>query len=255
MSRFAVSLIALHVLVLAKPHRAFAGDEASIDKQIERMEQDYGVRIHYRYDPTEYFSKSWLEAPRSAKGSQLGLDEVERFIPVINEFLKRNPKAVLKKNLHDIYLTETLEFYGKPFGATNSARAIYIHSAGESRGFTNEFLQEGLHHEFSSILMRNYPFPTDKWNWINPAEFSYGHSGVEVIGQKALHGQTDALLSQGFVEKYCQSSMENDFNVVSAWLFVDPEKLKGWADKYEKVAAKRKLAIDFYQSIDKGYKF
>jgi hypothetical protein len=166
-----------------------------------------------------------------------------------------NPKAVIQKNLKDIYLSKTLEFFGKPFGASNSRTAIYIHSQGPSRGFTDEFLQEGLHHEFSSILMRNYTFPKDKWSRINPPEFSYGKSGAEVIGQKALHGQTEEQLTQGFLEKYCESTMENDFNVVSAWLFVKPAELKSLADKYEKIAAKRRLSIEFYKSVDKGYKF
>jgi hypothetical protein len=255
MKRLLLFSLAAYGFFAATPNFAHAADAALIDQQIESLRQEYGVQVHYRFDPATYFPKSWLAPPRSAKGSQLDLDEVERFIPIISKFLQRNPKAVIQRNLSDIYLSGTLEFFGKPFGGSNSLKAVYVHSAGKSRGFTDDFLQEGLHHEFSSILMRNYQFPTAQWNQINPPDFSYGNSGVEVLGQTALHGQSDELLTQGFLEKYCRSTMENDFNVVSAWLFVTPDKLKPLVEKYPRIAAKTQLAIAFYRSIDPGYQF
>jgi Putative zinc-binding metallo-peptidase len=255
MKRFTVLLGVLQFLLALQARAGFGAGPAQIDHQIEGLRRAYGVRVHYHYDPATYFSKRWLEKPISAKGSQLELDEVERFIPIIDTFLTRHPEGVIKKNLEDIYISKTLEFYGKPFGGSNSKTAIYFHSEGKDRGYTDEFVEEGLHHEFSSILMRNYTFPKDEWSRINPPGFSYGKSGVEVIGQKALHGQTEELLTQGFLEKYCQSTMENDFNVVSAWLFVRPDDLKRLAAKYEKIAAKRRSAINFYKSVDKEYKF
>jgi hypothetical protein len=250
---FVFAAILLNVVVQSRV--AFGADEAQIDHQIEGLRREYGVRVQYHYDPTEFFPKDWLKKPISAEGSELELDEVERLIPIIDKFLMRQPKAVIKKNLKDIYLTKTLKFYGKTFGASNSRTAIYLHNNGSKRPSYDEYLEEGLHHEFSSILMRNYEFPKDRWSKVNPSDFSYGHSGVEVLGEKGLHGQSEEQLERGFVEKYCESTMENDFNVVAAWLFVKPEELKNLAEKYERVAAKRRLAIEFYKSVDKSYKF
>ena len=112
MKNLLVPFVLLHALLLAESNFARGADQALVDRQIESIRQEYGVHVHYRYDPAVYFPKAWLEKPRSAKASQLDLDEVERIIPVTDRFLQRNPKAVIQRNLSDIYLSATLEFFG-----------------------------------------------------------------------------------------------------------------------------------------------
>ena len=88
------------------------------------------------------------------------------------------------------------------------------------------FLIGRLHSEFSSILYRKHRFPQDQWQRINVAGFSYPRSSLEFLDQGGLYGQDNGLLNQGFVVKYAQSSLENDFNMITDWLFTRPTQLR-----------------------------
>jgi len=229
--------------------------ETAIERQIQKIKETYGVQVHYMYRPEEYFSSRWLKPPISARGEQLSNKEVKRLLPLIESFLSSYPKSVLDKNLENIYLLSELFFYGKSFGATNNKSSLYIKSMGERKGFTNSFLLSRMFSEFSSILMRNYEFPEKEWQKINPANFKYLGSGVEMLGTEGLYGQDNKLLSMGFIVKYSQSSMENDFNMVSDWLFSQPGLLNKLAKKHKKIRMKMELAVKFYKSIDEGFEF
>src|SRR5262249_49813064 len=111
------------------------------------------------------------------------------------------------------------------------------------------------HSEFSSILFHNHPFPWDRWQKVNVAGFSYPRSSLAFLDQRELYGQDNRLLNQGFVVKYAQSSLENDFNMITDWLFTRPSQLSTLADKYRRIGAKQDLAVRFYKSIDPRYEF
>jgi len=48
---------------------------------------------------------------------------------------------------------------------------------------------------------------------------------------------------------------ENDFNMISAWLFTRGEKLEEFCARYERIRRKTELAIAFYESIDRRFEF
>ena len=107
-----------------------------------------------------------------------------------------------------------------------------------------------MHSEFSSILFHNYNFPKAKWAALNPKSFKYVGRGPDMLEEKNLYGQNDLLLRQGFLVKYSQASMEEDFNMIVRWLFIKPKELEIVANKYPIIKAKRDLVIKFYESID-----
>ena len=94
--------------------------------------------------------------------------------------------------------------------------------------------------------MENYSFPKEKWSNVNPHDFKYRGSGVEMLGEDDLFGKSEELLITGFLVKYSQSSMENDFNIMTAWLFVKRDQLKECAEKYPKIKQKVLLCISFF---------
>ena len=226
-----------------------------INKKIRAIKSEYGVQVHYKYDKKLYFSAGWIRKPSSAEGKQILEKEVERILPIIETFLSRSPKKVIKRNLSDIFLLGELTFYGKSFGATASLDGLYIKSKGVEKGYTKEFLLESLFHEFSSILFRNYDFPKTHWESINPKNFKYSGTGVEVLGSANLYDQTDELLREGFLVKYSQSSLENDLNMLSEWLFTKGRELDVICKKNHRVKLKKEIAQKFYKKIDREYKF
>jgi hypothetical protein len=209
---------------------AVAG-ESQVKLNIGEIKQKYNIHVHYSYNSYSYFPASWQKAPISARGQQLALSQVERLLPIIDTFLSAYPIMVLNKNLNDIYLLEDLIFYSKSFGATNSRDGLYITSGELSKGFTDLFLLGRMHSELSSILMRNYIFPKKEWEEINSSEFEYVGNGVKMLGQARLYSQDNELLSNGFIVNYATSSIENDFNMISDWLFTRPKELRQLGQK------------------------
>jgi len=213
------------------------------------------VTIHYKFHKENYFPSRWLKPPILANGTQIKITETKRLIPIIENFLSFYPKKVIRDNLKNIYLISDLKFYGKSFGATNSKNSLYIKSKGKNKGYTNTFLTNVIHSEFSSILLRKYKFNKNAWNNINKKDFKYLGTGVKMLGQKNLYSQNEKLLNNGFITKYAQSSLENDFNQVTSWLITRTKKLKKLCVKYPRIRIKAEIVKSFYKSINKDFKF
>ena len=160
----------------------------------------------------------------------------------------------MKKNLTDIYLIKGLKFYGKDFGGAYGKSALYINSEGESKGYSEQYLLSTMHSEFSSIFFCNYwsEFPKKAWYAANVEGWEYEGTGVEMLGQEDIFSQSEELLGRGFLVKYSQSSLENDFNMFAFRAFTRAERLEELVAKYERIKKKYELVVQFYEKIDPG---
>ena len=229
--------------------------DIEIEGLINDIRQTYGVRINYIYNKEDFFPSSWIKSPISAYGEQVDINEAKRAIPIIKEFLSAYPKEVIIKNLKDIYLLNDMIFYNtEGWGGTNSSSGVYITVQGY---YSRDGILGSLHHEFSSILLRNYyyMFPEKEWMNINPPGFKYSGTGVEVLGENNLLTQDEKIFSEGFLDKYAKSSLVNDFNEIAKELFTRRSHLYEICQKYEKIRAKTELAISFYLSISNKFVF
>jgi len=222
-----------------------------IETAVDEIKTRYGVQVHHVYDRERFFPGSWKRPPINASGSQMDRREILRLLEVTRTFLSQYPQEVLDKNLSDIYFVKRMQFYGKPFGGTYANAAIYMDNQGRRRGYTSPFLLSTMHSEFSSILLANYRrrFPGSQWTSLNPDGFEYGGTGVEMLGQADIFGQRDELLEEGFLVKYCRSSLENDLNMYAFWAFTRADELKELATRYEKIGAKLNLFTGFYNTL------
>ena len=224
--------------------------DAEITTQVSKIMDVYGVKIHYRYDPESFFPKEYSTPPASAKGSQISLRHARNLLPIIEQFLSTYPRELVKKNLSDIYLVGKLEFYAKSYGGTYIGSAIYIRTKGTLIWYDDWSLLGTIHSEFSSILFRNYKFPIEQWEAVNPPGWKYEGTGFEMLGRSDLHKLDEQLFHNGFLENYSQSSLENDFNMFVDWAFARPSYLRELSLKYERIRKKYQLVLEFYQSVD-----
>ncbi len=256
MIRLKLYLLIIALLIPLLPKNLFAS-RINIDRTIKVIHSKFGVQIHFKYDREEFFPQRWLKSPISAEGKQISPKEAKRILPIIRKFLTHYPRNVITKNLTDIFLSEELVFYGKNFGGSNSKSGLYIQSQSQNaaRGVSDEFLLGLLYSEFSSILYRNYQFPKAEWAAVNPNDFKYVGTGRAMLGSKNLYGQTEDLMRKGFLIKYSQSNIENDFNMITRWLFTKRKKLNELCEKYPKIKVKREIAERFYKTISKDFTF
>jgi hypothetical protein len=214
-----------------------------------------GVQIVFSYS-TSIFPEVWRIHPINAKGEQMLDSEVGRCTEVITRALLKYPAVVLKKDLSNIYFVRTMKFFDASYGGTNSRDAVYISNDGIRLGYSNHFLEQTFHHEFSSILFRNYPklLDTTEWNKVNLPGFDYNdpENGVGSIRKNQISQNIDSILCiRGFLTEYSLSSIENDINTYAQYLFCPSPDFWRAYDKYPLVRKKIKLITAFYNRIDR----
>lgn len=222
----------------------------SPDKVIAQIEDAYGVRIRYRFDRETSFPESWRNPPIQAEGVDIAIEELPRTLDVLARFLSAYPPALLREHLDTVNLFSRMTMYGKPYGGTNCRRGIYLVVRTIQEGYSDTFLLEVLHAEFSSILLRNHAFPEAAWLETLPAEFDYRGRGRDVLGEADLNKHTPELLADGFLALYATSSLENDVNRFVRWMFVHPKEFADLAKRHPRIRKKGEIVKAFYASLN-----
>lgn len=217
-----------------------------------------GVEVYFNAGTTDAFPASWQTAPTNAASSPISKSEINRSKTVMVASLEKYPHGLLDLTLNAVYFFKDMSFFNVGFGGTNSTDAVYLTNDGETNGYTDFYLEQTFHHEYSSILFRDYPsyLDTNAWKKANIAGFDYNdpEAGVGAIrNNESSQGLDSLLCSKGFLTQYAYSSMENDINTIAQNLFVPEENFWTYADKYPRIKQKVKLLIAFYGKLDKRF--
>lgn len=216
-----------------------------------------GVAIRFIYSPS-IFPDSWQAAPINASGEQIDNPEINRSIAIISKALNKYPVAALKNDLRTVYFLKSMKFFDVGYGGTNSSDALYLTNNGTELGFTELYMEQTIHHEYSSILYRRHPqwLDTRAWMTANISGFNYNdpENGVGAIRNNASSQELDSnLCKKGFLTQYSQSSLENDLNTFAQNLFSPSEGFWQLADRFPRINKKVKLFISFYHRIDPAF--
>lgn len=199
------------------------------------------------------FPAHWYGARIHAEVETLSRSERNRMISLLQRAFAKYPDQVLRDNLHRVYLFKTMRFYGIHYSGTNAANTIYMSNDEVNPLYSDGFIEQVFHHEFSSILKRTYSnrLKTKYWEEINPIWFDYGNGGVDAIrnGEASMELNPD-LFTSGFLSEYSQASLEEDINVFAQNLFAGSPNFWRIVDNHERIRKKANLLIAFYHSIN-----
>ena len=214
----------------------------------------YGVQISFASD-ISIFPESWQVAPINAVAESINPKEIARCKKIVVKALRKYTSPILKKDLKTVYFIKTISFYDVPFGGTNSNDALYLSNNGIERRYTDLYMEQNFHHEFSSILYRNHPELLDEKAWAkaNVAGFDYSdpEAGVGAIRENKSSQEFDtALCRLGFLTQYSLSGMENDINTFAQNLFSPSEGFWELVDQYPRIRQKFRVLLGFYNSLD-----
>ena len=213
------------------------------------------VEISFELDD-DMFPVTWLKKPHSISARPLSETEWARSETIVKKALDRYPQDLLKKYLKRVYVVSDLRFTGIQAGGTYWNDRVFLCNEGARKGYSDQYLLESFHHEFSSILFRKNrkSFQLDKWKSANPSEFVYGGSGTNAIkqGRDSLFFERK-LGEQGFINQYAMSSVEEDFNTISARLFTVNDSFRNIYKNYPRLKTKTDAAIAFYQTLDSQF--
>jgi hypothetical protein len=236
----------------------FLGSLGQLNAQNSFTDSKTGVQFIFRIE-TNMFPSNWYDAEIQGKALPIDKAEISRSIKVFRKCMAKYPAEILKKHLKKVYVVKSLTFYGNVgFGGTYSIdkSALYISNNGVAQGYTNNYLEQTFHHEFSSILLEKYANFFNKTNWqaINGKDFKYGSGGVAAIQDNQSSTSFDEVSNQkGFLCQYAQSDLEEDFNMFAENLFKARPKFWKIVAEYPKLTQKLTLLIKFYQSISPSF--
>lgn len=219
------------------------------------IDKTTGVEIIWKWEKQEnIYPSSWYVSPVNGEAIALSdKHEISRSLDAIKKALKKYPSAIITSNLKKIYLLSGMHFYGVPYGGTSSSNTVYIGNQGENNGYTDHYLEQVFHHEFSSILLTNYEkdFPSNEWNGLLPKGMEYGKGGAEaIINKQDSYKNEKQYHEKGFLCQYSTSSQEEDVNTIAENLFISSPDFWSITDKYSILKKKRDLLIAFYSKID-----
>ena len=205
----------------------------------------------------QYFTDEWNNDFVRPKATPIKDDQLRRFLTILPVELHKYPTSLIKSDLHAIALSSSLSLYGIEYGGSNSGKRIYMTVLSAEQGYTDEYIRRTIHHEFSSILIRDHKFPLKEWREALPDGVKYNDSidkEVKTIeAGRDISLASSKLLEQGFLSSYGLTNYINDVNTYAELLFVDPNELKRLSDKYKTIRVKYDLLIDFYKNLDIKY--
>ena len=212
---------------------------------------DYGVELSFTAE-ADMFPMTWITPEVHGKAISLDTWEMERSERIILKALNEYPIDLIRKNLLKIYVVKHLEFYGQVYGGTNSAEVVYLSNDGETNGYTDFWIEQAFHSEFSSIVFRNFSFLFNlkKWNSINDG-ITYGNSGTEALKQgKASKVFDPELIKKGVLSQYGTSSVEEDFNIFAENLFFSSPGFWKIVKENKRIQKKANEVIRMYGRVD-----
>lgn len=239
-------LLFLNLIIL--PLRVIAGDSDTLFRY---------TRIQFGYAPS-IFPPDWQKYPINAMGEPIAESEMKRSIRISMTALHKYPAEMLRLNIRSIYWLRKMEFYNVEYGGTNSNNAVYLTNDGENMGYSDNYLEQTFHHEFSSILLRNYPNLLDTVSWKAATDSSLDYNdpedGVGAIRNNASSQDLDTLLcKKGMLTEYSRSSMENDVNTFAQNLFAPSDFFWKLVEQYTRIRQKTNLLISFYNKINPSF--
>ena len=215
------------------------------------------VYIGFDYN-TDIFPESWRPEPISGSGHPIDRSEIQRSKVIIVKALSKYPDIIFESNLKSVYFLKDMRFYNVGYGGTNSSDAVYLTNQGRSQGYTDKYLEQTFHHEFSSILFRNYPsfLDTNAWKGANAFNFTYNdpENGVGAIRNNQSSQELDSVLClKGVLTQYGGSGIENDVNTFAQNLFCPEKNFWNYVDRFPRIKQKTNLLIGFYGKISTIY--
>lgn len=200
----------------------------------------------------EMFPESWKDEYINGKAISLDSSEYERSKKIVSSALAKYPLEILTKNLKKIYVLNDLNFYGVNYGGTVSTDAVFLTNKGIDLNYTDHYIEQVFHEEFSSILLRNYSSFISEGEWTQCASdsISYGGTGADAIRNGKAGENFDVRINEnGFLGEYATSNFENDINSFAKNLFCPKPGFWKLIDDFERLSCKLEMIVDFYSKI------
>jgi hypothetical protein len=216
----------------------------------QEVKHHSGVQVKFA-EEKETFPEYWYTEEVNAHTTPLPNVEKRRSIFVLFSALDKYPKHIIQDHLMEVYIFGVLEFFNQGYAGTYFDHTLYMSNGGLNEGYTNGFIEQTFHHEFSSMLWYAHTELLDTTAWKKLNKLDYGDGGIQALIDDNDSQTFDAYYNErGFLFQYASSDLENDINSFAENLFVPTLEFRNALKKYPVLRKKMALLISFYTSLD-----
>ncbi len=218
------------------------------------VEHSSGIQLKFKATD-ETFPENWYSEEINAHTTSLPNSEKKRSTAVLFAALDKYPLPIIQEHLIEIYLFGVLEFFNQGYAGTYSDNTLYMSNGGVDEGFTDGFIEQTFHHEFSSILWYAHPDLLDTMAWKKLNKIDYGDGGIQALIDDNDSQTFDTYYNErGFLFQYASSDLENDINSFAENLFAPTLEFRNALKKHPVLRKKMALLIAFYTALDPSLK-
>ncbi len=207
-----------------------------IDRQVIELQQQRNLPVYWRY--TEDM------VPANVRGmmrvSPASPAQAEVILRLTRRLLEIWPPEV-SRHLKGVYIFHEIEMQGVKGVCMENDGRIFMTS-----NFAEYILWPRIIHESSHAVSRFVPLDGAKWDQSMAP-------GVRYIGSEATKGDPfetgEEIHKKGFLVKYAQIDRDEEFAVLSQYLFSDADQVKGLMRKYPELRKRATLAIQYYKAL------
>jgi hypothetical protein len=209
-----------------------------------------GISLIYGPEATK-IPVQWRKEPIKGTVEPIPVSEIYPLVKRLESCIRKYPEHILKENLSEILLVRHLIFFKHYYPGTYTHNRIWLAIADSLKNWSPEFLESVFHRELSSILLNNYPryFNGTEWEKLLPEGVEWEQADYFTLDSAQLALEPE-WLALGFLNAWAASSLENDFNAISARLFSGDKEFWHWVEEYPILRKKVLLSVQFYFSID-----
>jgi hypothetical protein len=197
------------------------------------------------------FPEYWYTEEINAETTPLPTAEKKRTLTVLSAALEKYPVHVIKRHLAELYIFGKLEFFNQGYAGTYSENILYLANEGIEEGYSNGFIEQSFHHEFSSMLWYANQELLDTTEWKKLNKMEYGDGGIQaLIDDNDSQEFDDYYNERGFLFQYASSDLENDINSFAENLFAPTLEFRDALKKHPVLRKKMAMLIAFYSALD-----
>ncbi len=209
-----------------------------------------GIHLYFS-EMDQTFPENWYSEEINAHTTPLPNSEKKRTVATVFSALDKYPQHIIQEHLIEIYIFGVLEFFNQGYAGTYSDNTLYMSNGGVAEGFTNGFIEQTFHHEFSSILWGTHADLLDSVAWKKLNKIDYGDGGIQALIDDNDSQEFDTYYNErGFLFQYAASDLENDINSFAENLFAPTLEFRDALKKHSVLRKKMALLIAFYTALD-----
>jgi len=244
-----------------------SNDYSNNISDLELSIKSLGVSVHrltrideIPVDNISYVNRGLIEAV-PVKGTLIKITDQRYydFLGLLKSELVKYPDNVLRTDVDNIFVAGQIlsdeDKYTAGFyypGTQNIYLFPFVFDMPSFEDGTT--IRSTIHHEISSILLRKYRFDMIGFMAYNGFEIEYWNDEDYLLkNSPPSYYASDALLTEGLLTHYAQTSPENDYNGYVEMAFAYPEIMSRFCSRYDRIKLKYEFIKKFYLNISPDF--